>query len=246
MIHPKRAFFMQLGIAVAFTLGLSACSGTVSADDDDSSDTKTVSTKTDDDSQTKLNKESSKTSEAVADSSKHVTDSLKATTSETSNDSTENSLAECTASAPTPIVSAVIFQPDSTENKYEFLLVVHGNYPKHCAMTSFDSVVYEFRFNEENPREWKRVAVSDYEPKASKNSPKTPDYITQTYVLQNEYDMCHSYGSVRTIWYSGKEVESSDWSDPVGPLYTLTQAPEEGRTEFTFTEGKDNPCTNSY
>ena len=124
--------------------------------------------------------------------------------------------------------------------------MVHGNYIKHTAVMAADSVIYEFRWNDEQPREWHRIKISDYQPIAGKNPPKQPEVITDTLINLNKYDMCHSYGSVRVIWYFEDQVEVSEWSDPVGPLYTLTQEPDAGRTEFTFTDGSDNPCTYSY
>ena len=243
----KNANFLKLGIIAAFAIGLSACSSTVSADDDsnDKTNSRTSSITFEYEDSVVVNIDSTKKSSKDSDDE----DSEETSTTSSDNDSDSSDSTDqgiYSSNAPTPVVSAIIFQNNAAKEEYEFELVVHGNYIKHTAVMAADSVVYEFRWNDETPREWHRIRISDYQPAAGKNPPKQPEVVTDTLILLNKYDMCHSYGSVRVIWYFEDQVEVSDWSDPVGPLYTLTQAPEEGRTEFTFSDGSDNPCTNSY
>ena len=242
----KNANIWKLGIIAALTLGLSACSSTVSADDSDSKTNSRTSSYTFEyeDSVVVTIDSTKKSSKDSDDEDSKDTSSKSSNNDSDSSDSTDQGI--YSSNAPTPVVSAIIFQNNAAKEEYEFELVVHGNYIKHTAVMAADSVIYEFRWNDEQPREWHRIKISDYQPIAGKNPPKQPDVVTDTLINLNKYDMCHSYGSVRVIWYFEDQVEVSEWSDPVGPLYTLTQEPEAGRTEFTFTDGSDNPCTYSY
>lgn len=242
----KNANILKLGIIAAFALGLSACSSTVSADDSDSkTNSRTSSTTFEyEDSVVVIIDSTKKSSKDSDDEDSEDTSSKSSNNDSDSSDSTDQGI--YSSNAPTPVVSAIIFQNNAAKEEYEFELVVHGNYIKHTAVMAADSVIYEFRWNDEQPREWHRIKISDYQPIAGKNPPKQPEVITDTLINLNKYDMCHSYGSVRVIWYFEDQVEVSEWSDPVGPLYTLTQEPDAGRTEFTFTDGSDNPCTYSY
>lgn len=242
----KNANIWKLGIIAALTLGLSACSSTVSADDSDSKTNSRTSSYTFEyeDSVVVTIDSTKKSSKDSDDEDSKDTSSKSSNNDSDSSDSTDQGI--YSSNAPTPVVSAIIFQNNAAKEEYEFELVVHGNYIKHTAVMAADSVIYEFRWNDEQPREWHRIKISDYQPIAGKNPPKQPDVVTDTLINLNKYDMCHSYGSVRVIWYFEDQVEVSEWSDPVGPLYTLTQEPDAGRTEFTFTDGSDNPCTYSY
>ena len=242
----KNANIWKLGIIAALTLGLSACSSTVSADDSDSKTNSRTSSYTFEyeDSVVVTIDSTKKSSKDSDDENSEDTSSKSSNNDSDSSDSTDQGI--YSSNAPTPVVSAIIFQNNAAKEEYEFELVVHGNYIKHTAVMAADSVIYEFRWNDEQPREWHRIKISDYQPIAGKNPPKQPDVVTDTLINLNKYDMCHSYGSVRVIWYFEDQVEVSEWSDPVGPLYTLTQEPDAGRTEFTFTDGSDNPCTYSY
>lgn len=242
----KNANILKLGIIAAFALGLSACSSTVSADDSDSKTNSRTSSYTFEyeDSVVVIIDSTKKSSKDSDDEDSEDTSSKSSNNDSDSSDSTDQGI--YSSNAPTPVVSAIIFQNNAAKEEYEFELVVHGNYIKHTAVMAADSVIYEFRWNDEQPREWHRIKISDYQPIAGKNPPKQPDVVTDTLINLNKYDMCHSYGSVRVIWYFEDQVEVSEWSDPVGPLYTLTQEPDAGRTEFTFTDGSDNPCTYSY
>jgi hypothetical protein len=243
----KNANFLKLGIIAAFAIGLSACSSTVSADDDsnDKTNSRTSSTTFEYEDSVVVNIDSTKKSSKDSDDEDSEDTSSKSSNNDSdSSDSTDQGI--YSSNAPTPVVSAIIFQNNAAKEEYEFELVVHGNYIKHTAVMAADSVIYEFRWNDEQPREWHRIKISDYQPIAGKNPPKQPDVVTDTLINLNKYDMCHSYGSVRVIWYFEDQVEVSEWSDPVGPLDTLTQEPDAGRTEFTFTDGSDNPCTYSY
>ena len=242
----KNANIWKLGIIAALTLGLSACSSTVSADDSDSKTNSKTSSYTFEyeDSVVVTIDSTKKSSKDSDDENSEDTSSKSSNNDSDSSDSTDQGI--YSSNAPTPVVSAIIFQNNAAKEEYEFELVVHGNYIKHTAVMAADSVIYEFRWNDEQPREWHRIKISDYQPIAGKNPPKQPDVVTDTLINLNKYDMCHSYGSVRVIWYFEDQVEVSEWSDPVGPLYTLTQEPDAGRTEFTFTDGSDNPCTYSY
>lgn len=242
----KNANIWKLGIIAALTLGLSACSSTVSADDSDSKTNSRTSSYTFEyeDSVIVTIDSTKKSSKDSDDEDSKDTSSKSSNNDSDSSDSTDQGI--YSSNAPTPVVSAIIFQNNAAKEEYEFELVVHGNYIKHTAVMAADSVIYEFRWNDEQPREWHRIKISDYQPIAGKNPPKQPDVVTDTLINLNKYDMCHSYGSVRVIWYFEDQVEVSEWSDPVGPLYTLTQEPDAGRTEFTFTDGSDNPCTYSY
>lgn len=244
----KNANILKLGIIAAFALGLSACSSTVSADDSDSkTNSRTSSTTFEyEDSVVVIIDSTKKSSKDSDDENSEDTSSKSSNNDSDSSDSTDTNQGIYSSNAPTPVVSAIIFQNNAAKEEYEFELVVHGNYIKHTAVMAADSVIYEFRWNDEQPREWHRIKISDYQPIAGKNPPKQPDVVTDTLINLNKYDMCHSYGSVRVIWYFEDQVEVSEWSDPVGPLYTLTQEPDAGRTEFTFTDGSDNPCTYSY
>ena len=249
----KNANIWKLCIIAALTLGLSACSSTVSSADD-STQKKTSNNSSsifDDEEEDSTTVEDNSSKKTNSDSDDEDTEK---TSKKTSNDDSDNEDSDSTDSdqgiyssnAPTPVVSAIIFQNNAAKEEYEFELVVHGNYIKHTAVMAADSVIYEFRWNDEQPRDWHRIKISDYQPIAGKNPPKQPDVVTDTLINLNKYDMCHSYGSVRVIWYFEDQVEVSEWSNPVGPLYTLTQEPDAGRTEFTFTDGSDNPCTYSY
>ena len=242
----KNANIWKLGIIAALTRGLSACSSTVSADDSDSKTNSRTSSYTFEyeDSVVVTIDSTKKSSKDSDDEDSKDTSSKSSNNDSDSSDSTDQGI--YSSNAPTPVVSAIIFQNNAAKEEYEFELVVHGNYIKHTAVMAADSVIYEFRWNDEQPREWHRIKISDYQPIAGKNPPKQPDVVTDTLINLNKYDMCHSYGSVRVIWYFEDQVEVSEWSDPVGPLYTLTQEPDAGRTEFTFTDGSDNPCTYSY
>ena len=228
----KKSTFWKLGLTAALLFGLSACSADVSSSDSNY----------DDWDQTTSSKYSSS-------STKGSSSSIKGSSSSTQTSSSDDNNQDVGSSSSTvfeaPIVSAIIFQQDEEIEEYEFELVVHGNYPTHDRVISADSMFYEFRWNDETPRDWHRIKISDYQPQVDKSAPKNPDFVTDTLNLFSKNEMCHSYASVRMIWYQGDQVEVSEWSDPVGPLYTLTQTPA-GKTEFTFTEGSENPCTNSF
>jgi hypothetical protein len=215
----KNANILKLGIIAAFAIGLSACSSTVSADDDsnDKTNSRTSSTTFEYEDSVVVNIDSTKKSSKDSDDEDSEDTSSKSSNNDSdSSDSTDQGI--YSSNAPTPVVSAIIFQNNAAKEEYEFELVVHGNYIKHTAVMAADSVIYEFRWNDEQPREWHRIKISDYQPIAGKNPPKQPDVVTDTLINLNKYDMCHSYGSVRVIWYFEDQVEVSEWSDPVGPL----------------------------
>lgn len=230
----KKSTFWKLGLTAALLFGLSACSADVSSSDSNY----------DDWDQTTSSKYSSSSTKGSSSSIKGSSSSTQINSSDDNNQSSESSQKNSEFEAP--IVSAIIFQQDTTAEEYEFELVVHGNYPTHDKIVSADSMFYEFRWNDESPKDWRRIKISDYEPQVDKSAPKIPDFVTDTLNLFSKNEMCHSYASVRIICYQGDQVEVSEWSDPVGPLYTLTQSPAEGKTEYTFTEGSENPCTSSY
>ena len=227
----KKSTFWKLGISAALVVGLNACS-TTSDDDDEVTILRAPSSSYDIDTTATAKKDSTKTS------SKKDTDKSDSTsTSDSDTDSTSTDSSNVKSSLyDAPIVSAIIFKPVSTKDEYEFELVVHGNYPTNDIIDEADKIVYEFRWNDEKPEQWDRVKIS--------NSSSKVKFVTDTTrIFTSKASMCHSYASARIIWYTGKDSTVTEWSAPVGPLYTLTQAPSEGRTEFTFTEGTENPCT---
>lgn len=135
-----------------------------------------------------------------------------------------------------PSVSAVIFRWDTTQNVYDFDLVVDGNYLTYAMVeaANVESLVYEFRWNNEDSTKWDRIEVSNTPPVQYINE------STRTFSLK---ELCRSYASARIIWTDKNDNKQfrTEWSDPVGPLYTLTQDTDD-RTEFAKGLAGVNPC----
>lgn len=133
---------------------------------------------------------------------------------------------------------------DSTE--YEFKVVVDGNFSTYAIMESetIDSLVYEFKWNDEDPKVWIRKRIS-----VNQDSTNSVSFVTHAEkTLNGLRELCVSYASARIIWFgshtgSAKTVihdtTITEWSNPVGPLYTLTKSNDD-RT--TFAMGLGNPC----
>ena len=147
---------------------------------------------------------------------------LACSTPSTMSDSEESTTKELALTDPeqiqfeTPVTTAIICEKNKGE--YEFELVVHGNPLTHAIIESemTESLVYEFRWNDEDSTHWDRVNVS--------NSPKTKISYDALRTFDSLYRLCLSYASVRAIWTykkgnTQKQIHT-EWSDPIGPLYT--------------------------
>jgi len=102
---------------------------------------------------------------------------------------------------------------------FEFQLVVTENYPTHSIInsefTDTKSLQYQFRWNNEKGgttgNQWTTVDITEanaYLTTATKN----PNIGTID-------ELCKSYASVRILWQDDETIDSTEWSNPTGPLY---------------------------
>ena len=243
----KKANFEKIGIATLISLGFIACSTVGPADVDENSEFFPPSNTGFSSGNDSIESSASGSQEQETGSSDSQGQNIESSESEAQESSSSTSTVESdkiNLSNPdkvlfdTPAVSAIIFKQDSGE--FEFRLVVHGNLPTYATIEAENTsdIVIDFRWNNDTPDKWDHVKIS--------NSDQI-DFATdwaRTFNTLN--DLCHSYASARITWTNtdGKEIHT-EWSDPAGPLYTLTQQDSRGKTEFTFTENGDNPCTGS-
>ena len=237
----------KFGIFTFFLLGLCACSTPTVSEDDDYSSPKEVSQMSSSEIKT-LTKNSSSSNQSSSISSSS-SDSSTTNVICTDNESHTKVCFDVVDPNPNPVqidrptifeapsVSAVIFMWDTTDtDNIEFSLVVDGNYLTHAIIEAdnMDSLVYEFRWNDEDSTHWDRIKISNSKPIKYINDSQ------RTFTLK---ELCHSYASARIIWTDKKDKTQfrTEWSDPVGPLYTLT-VNTDARTKFAYPfEGK-NPC----
>ncbi|WP_407449272.1 hypothetical protein [Fibrobacter sp.] len=241
-----RLFNLLKGTLAVFILGACACSQSVgpasSLQDDQDGEVSTNYSSADGDtpSQTQRSSSSSLSEPPASSSSAEIKfdtqDSAKVA------EIKESPFDSVTIDRPVvfkaPSVSAVIFHWDTTSSAYQFRVVVDGNYSTYAIMESetLDSLVYEFKWNDDDPKEWKRVGIS-----VSQGNTNSVNYVNYAEKdIDGKKNLCVSYASARIVWID-KDGQSifTEWSEPVGPLYTLTISTE-ARTTFAPYSG--NPC----
>ena len=231
----KKVVLWKMGLTSVFFLGLCACSQTVgpssSSDDDPIEETSSNYSSAGD--SVKGNSSSSTTDKSSSSKCNVKADEI--CFNEEDPDPID---IERATIFEVPSVSAVIFQWDTTKAVYEFKIVVDGNYSTYAMMeaSNIDSLVYEFKWNDEDPGKWTRRTISKKQ--AGTNSVSYVLHAERT--LDGLKELCVSYASARIIWRDQDGLEYfTEWSNPVGPLYTLTKSNDD-RT--TFAMGLENPC----
>jgi hypothetical protein len=105
---------------------------------------------------------------------------------------------------------------------------------------NIDSLVYQFKWNDEDPKDWQTVRISKLD--KSSNSKSVPFTTHAKKIMKDVKELCKSYAAARIIWTdTDGEIVSTEWSDPVGPLYTLTMD-NDARTTFAYGLDGANPC----
>ncbi len=248
----KKTLASKLCLSALLALGLCACStvGPVDIDEEEAADnTSNSSTVKPGSSANPADQSSTSTSSSSAGDSP-ASSSVSATAEDAkTTEISENPFDSISVARPaefkTPSLSAVIFWWDTTKVEYEFEAVIDDGFSTYATMESngIDSLVYEFKWNDEAPEKWERVKISKY----SEGNLNSVNFDTEAKKTYNDIkELCLSYASARIIWWGSRDSTGkkdslyTEWSKPVGPLYTLTTG-YQARTTWAKSFTK-SPC----